>query len=299
MRPVEKPAKQTMSITCLHPGMHLRLTSARREASSPPPLPSTMKSSPTLLDDLALGLWPAVRGAVSAILARPLLFVLLLPVVLLGLLLLYIYPYLELTLPYRNVPGPPPQSLLAGNFKQVRAAPPNEAQVGWMARWGPVIRYRWLFGKPYLCTTDVAALAHIAQHTYKFGKSPEVEYTLDRLLGRGLVTVSGDRHKAMRRVMAPAFGAPAIKSMHGIFMDKAWELQRKLSGLVELGPDDASVETSPTPPVEVDKVPGTRKVDVSKYVAQMTLDVIGLAGFDYEFKGGSWKGNLTAYTHSS
>lgn len=65
-----------------------------------------------------------------------------------------------------------------------------------------------------------------------------------------------------------------------MFLDKAYDLKDKFMSLV----NDASVEASPTPATKEDTVPGTRKIDVMRYLAQATLDVIGLAGFNYDFR---------------
>lgn len=65
-----------------------------------------------------------------------------------------------------------------------------------------------------------------------------------------------------------------------MFMDKAYELKDTLNHIV----NDTSIEASPTPPVPGDVVEGTRKIDVMRYLAQATLDVIGLAGFNYDFR---------------
>jgi hypothetical protein len=65
-----------------------------------------------------------------------------------------------------------------------------------------------------------------------------------------------------------------------MFFDKAYELKDTLITLI----NDTSIETSPTPAVKGDIVAGSRKIDVMRYLAQATLDVIGLAGFNYDFR---------------
>jgi hypothetical protein len=65
-----------------------------------------------------------------------------------------------------------------------------------------------------------------------------------------------------------------------MFLDKAYELKDTLVHMVY----DTSIDASPTPPVAGDVVAGTRKIDIMRYLAQATLDVIGLAGFNYDFR---------------
>lgn len=65
-----------------------------------------------------------------------------------------------------------------------------------------------------------------------------------------------------------------------IMWEKTYELKAKLFSLIE---DPSNEEASPTPPVAMDIVPGARKVDMLKYIAMTALDIIGSAGFGYEF----------------
>jgi hypothetical protein len=65
-----------------------------------------------------------------------------------------------------------------------------------------------------------------------------------------------------------------------IFYDKAYELKDKIITLIE----DPTVQCAPTPTRAGDEVNGGKQMDVMKYLGQATLDVIGLAGFDYDFK---------------
>jgi hypothetical protein len=139
-----------------------------------------------------------------------------------------------------------------------------------------------MFGNWKICLNDVTALAHLTQHTYDFTKPPEVTRGLRAILGEGVLTAEGARHRAQRRVMNSAFGPTAIKTMVDVFLDKAEQLTTKLEEIVEGINDEVS---SPTPAKPIDQVPGTKKVDVFRYLGQMTLDVIGISGFFYDFQG--------------
>ncbi len=221
-------------------------------------------------------------GALSVARAHPIFTVLSIVALAPILFLLYAFPYREYTLPYRNMRGPKPSSLFWGNYREILNEPTNGPQTRWIAEFGNAFRYRTMFGKPRICLADPVAIAHIATHTYDYLKAGPTVYALELILGRGLLTVEGDDHRRQRKIMGPAFGLPAIKSMHPIFMEKSWELQRKLSDLL----DTTEESYSPTPPKPEDRIPGTKKVDMIPYWGQMTLDIIGLAGFDYDFGGG-------------
>lgn len=247
------------------------------------PLPHTLNSSLWSMSETITRV-PGASAALDFVLAHPIRSVLAGAGLAVVFFLLWAWPYREYTVPYRNLPGPKPTSWFWGNFKEVIKEPILVPQTRWMNQWGNVLRYKTLFGRPRILLADPAGLAYVAQHTYEFHKPAVTVFTLEQVLGRGVLTVEGDAHRRQRRILSPAFGPPAIKSMHDIFMDKAHELQRKLTGFLDADDDELF---SPSPPKPEDRIAGTKKVDVLKYMGQMTLDVIGAAGFDYDFKGES------------
>lgn len=194
-------------------------------------------------------------------------------------LYLYLYPYREYTLSFRNLGGPAPSHWFWGNLKEIIKAPPMEEHAKWLARYGDTIRYRVLFGEPRLFSADPGFISYVLQHSDDFIKPERTNRVLNRLLGEGVLTAEGADHRRQRRVLNPAFSPAAIRDMGDIMFDKAYELQRKLSNLIE----DDSIPASETPPKPEDQVKGTRKIDMMKYLGQCTLDVIGVAGFDYDF----------------
>ncbi|KAG8902487.1 hypothetical protein FRC00_005950 [Tulasnella sp. 408] len=75
----------------------------------------------------------------------------------------------------------------------------------------------------------------------------------------------GDDHKRQRKIMNPCFGPGRIRDLMPVFYDKAFELRDIWTRqLVEGGLDE-------------------REIDVLVSLTRTTLDVIGLAGFGYEF----------------
>lgn len=196
------------------------------------------------------------------------------------LLYIYLIPYKEYTIPYRNLRGPEPSSIFWGSLKDIIKAPPNALHEEWFRTYGDTVRYRLLLGGQRLTSMDPAFLGYILQHSDDFIKPEMTNKVLERMLGRGLLTAEGSVHRRQRRVMNPAFGPAATRGMEGIFYDTAYELQQKLLGFFD---EDNKEETSPTPATPEDLEKGGIKVDVQKYLAQATLDVIGLAGFDYRF----------------
>ncbi|ODN76875.1 hypothetical protein L202_05462 [Cryptococcus amylolentus CBS 6039] len=178
---------------------------------------------------------------------------------------LYIFPLQERSLAYRNLPGPKSPSIFWGSIKTVLAhSHPNAAYDIWLAAHGPTLRYNILLGMSRVLTIDTTAISYILSHPDLFPKPVHGRAILGDMLGKGW-----------------CFSPNSIKGMAPIFFDKAYELKIRLLGLID---DDAESQASPTPPLEQDKQPNGRKIDMLKWTGKATLDVIGLAGFDYDFQ---------------
>ncbi|TXT09601.1 uncharacterized protein COLE_03535 [Cutaneotrichosporon oleaginosum] len=203
--------------------------------------------------------------------------------VLLTLVLGYIYcfPYSDYRYGIHNVPGPPNPHLFWGNLQEVIKAPPNAMHEQWFNTYGNVIRYKFLMGAQRLTSVDMGFIGYVLQHNDEFIKPVRAQEMLERLLGNGVLIAEHAAHRRQRRVLNPAFSLAAIRDMTPIFYDKSYELQRKLAELIE-EPSELD-QAAPTPAKPEDVVKGARKIDVMRYMGAATLDVIGLAGFDYDF----------------
>jgi len=95
--------------------------------------------------------------------------------------------------------------------------------------------------------------------------------------------MEGDEHRFQRRILAPAFTLQAIKNVTPIFFRKADELHDRwkdlTSGVVSLEAE-ASSRDSPTASSASDS---GNIIDVAHWISRASFDVIGLAGFDYDF----------------
>jgi cytochrome P450 len=138
-----------------------------------------------------------------------------------------------------------------------------------------------LFGAPRVCTADPVALNYILSHHDSFPKPELTRRFLTDLLGSGVLVAEGTAHRRQRRVLNPSFSPQSIRDVLPVFYDKAIELREKLLGIIE---EDTNGDAAPSPMQESDRVLGGRKIDVMKFLGQCTIDVIGIAGFDYDFK---------------
>ncbi|KAJ7611688.1 cytochrome P450 [Roridomyces roridus] len=173
-------------------------------------------------------------------------------------LLLFVYD--EVTSPTRSLPGPKSTHLIYGNLQEIQKAENGAAHQAWAQQYGRTFRY-------FDCTTltsDTKALNHFLTNSYIYQRPEPGRYSLGRIVGPGVLVTEEDQHKSQRRIMNPAFGAAQVRELTGIFVDKslelrdAWSLQAANSG-------------------------GIVRLDALSWLSRATLDIIGLAGFNYHF----------------
>ncbi|KAG9024618.1 hypothetical protein FRB95_011268 [Tulasnella sp. JGI-2019a] len=111
---------------------------------------------------------------------------------------------------------------------------------------------------------DHRAVGHILSRSYDYPKPALMREGLGEALGKGVLVAEGDIHRRQRRIMNPCFGTMQIRNLMPIFYTKAFELR------------DIWLN-------EVSGYSGQAEVDVAVWLSRMTLDVIGLAGFNYNF----------------
>ncbi|KAJ7061693.1 cytochrome P450 [Mycena amicta] len=168
--------------------------------------------------------------------------------------------YLSSTGSMRYMPGPKNDSWLRGNKDRMDVSRNRE----WQSIYGPTFKTYNMFNSATLFTTNTTALHHIVNRSDIYQKAPMVRWGLAQLLGRGLLVMEDEEHTRLRKIMSPAFSASQVRLLTPLFLDKSLELVSVWSAL----PNDEA---------------GCAKTDVLKGLKAMTLDVIGLAGFNYEF----------------
>lgn len=97
-----------------------------------------------------------------------------------------------------------------------------------------------------------------------------------------MLAAEGQVHKRMRRVGNPAFSVQNMRALVPVVFRKAQELKDKWNDMIddeELLEKDTSGNSDDSSAVPK---AGT-KMDVCHWISRATFDVIGLAGFDYNF----------------
>ncbi|KAI9062669.1 cytochrome P450 [Trametes sanguinea] len=188
------------------------------------------------------------------------------------------------TSPLLKLRGPPSSSWLFGNLKEKHLSGDDLLNDQWAKEYGPVCIIREFFSMPVLMLTDTRAINHVLTHSAHYFKPSQAQRDLSRLLGTGtcsndcagravlmstyaplgVLLTEGEQHRQQRRIMNPAFGPSQIRELTEIFVEKSNELR-------DVWAAELDANGEPT------------RINVSRGLSKMTLDVIGLAGFNYEF----------------
>ncbi|VDC00282.1 unnamed protein product [Peniophora sp. CBMAI 1063] len=176
--------------------------------------------------------------------------------------------YRHLKWPAYILPGPAYESFLYGSVPAPQ--PSDDAALylheSWFKKYGPTIRIWNSFARPAIITVDPTALKHIL-HSPAFEKGERLKNILGDIIGEGLLFVEGGEHKKQRRVMSPAFGPLQVKRFTETFIRKSLEMR-------DIWLDMCARDTT--------RKDGYLRIDAFAWLNKVTLDIIGLAGFDYD-----------------
>ncbi|CCA69066.1 related to Cytochrome P450 [Serendipita indica DSM 11827] len=179
-----------------------------------------------------------------------------------------IKPYLS---PLRKLKGPKSDSILFGNMIDLARGDAYVRLREWRAEYGNVFVLHALFGDWRCVIADNKGIAHLLANHMSYYKPEFARFQLSYLLGHGLVSAEGLEHRHQRRIMTPAFSASHLRNILPTFLDKSAALSEMLRKHLEKAPT-----TSP------DAVPSLR-VDMITYLSKATIDIISVAGFNYDF----------------
>ncbi|KAJ7846797.1 cytochrome P450 [Mycena leptocephala] len=190
--------------------------------------------------------------------------------------------YHEFTSPFRLLPGPKSAHWFYGNAKEllddvrgfcwmipILIKSPflclkyHGLQERWVQKYGRTWKFHRFFGQTGMYTTDLKAIHHFLSNSQIYQKSEDTRFSLGRVVGPGILVVEGDVHKQQRKIMNPAFGAPQVRELTEIFVEKSVQLR-----------DIWAAQAA--------NAGGIARVEVLSWLSKATLDVIGLAGFNYK-----------------
>ncbi|PIL35085.1 cytochrome P450 [Ganoderma sinense ZZ0214-1] len=191
--------------------------------------------------------------------------------------------------PLRRLPGPPVRGFF-GNHMGMVLDPSRSPRVheAFVKHYGRNLRIRgFLPWDQRLFTLDPVSLAHIMKHSTIYEKPWQSRALISSLLGVGMLAAEGQVHKRQRRVATPAFSVQNMRALVPVAFQKGVELRDRWMALIAEAQSGA----------EARKNGGGARLDVCHWVSRATFDVIGLAGFDYQFNAIQDESNelFTAY----
>ncbi|KAI0281778.1 cytochrome P450 [Russula aff. rugulosa BPL654] len=169
--------------------------------------------------------------------------------------------------PLGDLPGPPPESFLLGNFRQLMREQVGRFDVKLQNVYGMVARVKAPFGDDRLWVSDPKAIQYILQTSrYNFVKPYAARFALNSATGRGVNGAEGPDHYRQRRILLPAFGASAARAQLPVFRQCARELVQEFQKQAELLGDSF------------------REENIPEFLGPAVLNALGLAAFNYDFR---------------
>ncbi|KAF8916706.1 cytochrome P450 [Mucidula mucida] len=163
--------------------------------------------------------------------------------------------------PLYNLPGPPVRGFFGSHLKHVTGAQSGYKVYEFLEkRYGRSVRIRGAFPwEERLLTMDPVSMAHILKNADLYQKPA---------LSRRLITsLIGARVSTPRRVLLPAFSNHNLRGFSSVVLKKGVQLKEKWLDILK----GASLDE------------GAMTLDIGSWISRATFDVMGLAGFDYDF----------------
>ncbi|KAG9411386.1 hypothetical protein AC1031_017025 [Aphanomyces cochlioides] len=137
-----------------------------------------------------------------------------------------------------------------------------EPALSLVKKYGGAVHYRAVFGHCVMLT-DPEAIKHVfVTHSDNYPRSNGIRSFLrDIVGGDGLLSTEGETHQHQRKMLMPHFGFGKIKDFINVFAHHAGQLSRHLKQIVD---QDVAV-------------------DMHEFFTKLTLDIIGVAAFGYNF----------------
>ncbi|CAG8840905.1 43483_t:CDS:2, partial [Gigaspora margarita] len=164
--------------------------------------------------------------------------------------------------PLCKIPGPPVTNLFLGHFASFLNEEPGESLDNVIKENGDIVRIHTFLCKPFLLITNLIFVQQIlVKDVYDYEK-PKMVVIRD-VTGNSLPFADREEHKKQRKMMEPMFFVSNLKSMFPMIIKTSHQLK------------DVWL-----------KIIGNKKeerIRISDFTFKLTLDMIGLIGFDLNF----------------
>ncbi|CAA7259771.1 unnamed protein product [Cyclocybe aegerita] len=174
---------------------------------------------------------------------------------------LFLWPYF--LSPLRQVPGPPLGHPVFGQSGTIIRSETGIPQREWVKKYGPVVRVIGPVGIERMIFMRPEALHQmLVKDWLEYPRPGFLRNILGLVTGYGLLTVTGNDHKQMRRAMNPAFSIPNLMAQIPMYFEP-------IDGLVDI--------------LKSQIKPGEAKqIYVYEWLSKVTLDIICETAFGYK-----------------
>ncbi|KAK7027335.1 hypothetical protein VNI00_015298 [Paramarasmius palmivorus] len=169
--------------------------------------------------------------------------------------------------PLRNLPGPPLGHPIFGQSLTVINNEVGIPQREWIKQYGPVVRTIGPIGIERLMFLKPEALHKILVKDWvDYPRPGFLRKILGLVTGYGLLTVTGDEHRQMRKAMNPAFSIQNLMAQTDMYYDA-------INGLVQVIASELEAQ---------EKSEQGKVIPVYEWMSKVTLDIICETAFGYK-----------------
>ncbi|KIJ40525.1 hypothetical protein M422DRAFT_256491 [Sphaerobolus stellatus SS14] len=168
--------------------------------------------------------------------------------------------------PLKRVSGPSLGHPIFGQFLNILTSEPGKLQRKWAEQYGTVVRTMGPFGVDQMMFLNPSALQRILVSDWlEYPRPDPLRHILGATAGYGLLTVTGNEHKLMRRTMSPAFSLSNLMAQTDMYYPP-------LEGLIQILHKYIKSESDPSKGTEI---------LVYDWISKVTLDIICATAFGY------------------
>ncbi|KAK0207526.1 cytochrome P450 [Armillaria fumosa] len=163
----------------------------------------------------------------------------------------------------RKIRGPPRPSFLLGHeYFLLSRQHVGDLEMEWYQQYGAVYRTGACFGQDILFVADPKALQCILHSSgYRYKKPRDARHFSKAFVGPGIGAVEGRDHQRQRKILGPAFAPSQLRLFLKVFQACTLKLIEKTNECVGEG----------------------KEINVLQWANKVTLDIIGITAFRYEF----------------
>jgi len=169
--------------------------------------------------------------------------------------------------PMRHAPGPPIGHLIYGQWPEIIRNEAGVVQREWAKKYGTVIRAIGPIGVERITFLSPEAMHKVlTTDVLDYPRPNFMRNILGFTAGYGLLTVAGDLHKQMRKVMSPAFSAASLTAQTDMYYEPIYDLVKILKA-----------------DIEAQSIPSEGKIfSMYDWLSKVTLDIICRTAFGYD-----------------